>query len=275
MDDNKEIKATAYFSQDAFDAFMRGDAVDNNGFRSLNGTFYPDQPRFDFESDDEDDEDEEDDHYYDSDMNEIDDELEAGDVLLGVAILAAIVGAVHYGPKIWKWAKSKFSKKTAEEEQSNQNADNQENKEDSTQETPNSSEQNNDNTETVNMTLKYTSSDFEERLQETIQEYRDNPDDEGCIRHLLNAMQCIHLASEEIKQYTEEYIEVHPEYHANIEGWKDLINRYTAMNVKSYLDYLVAQKEETPSTEMSTDELKELLGSSDDHEQKMEMGYKK
>ena len=36
----------ADFSDDAFDALMRGDAVDNNGLRSKRGNYYPDQPSF-------------------------------------------------------------------------------------------------------------------------------------------------------------------------------------------------------------------------------------
>lgn len=36
----------ADFSDDAYEAFMRGDAVDNNGLRSRRGNYYPDQPTF-------------------------------------------------------------------------------------------------------------------------------------------------------------------------------------------------------------------------------------
>ena len=36
----------ADFSDKAFRAFSNGEAVDNNGFRSKNGAFYPDQPTF-------------------------------------------------------------------------------------------------------------------------------------------------------------------------------------------------------------------------------------
>ncbi len=36
----------ADFSDDTFDALMRGDAVDNNGLRSKRGSYYPDQPSF-------------------------------------------------------------------------------------------------------------------------------------------------------------------------------------------------------------------------------------
>ena len=36
----------ADFSDEAYDAFMRGEAVDNNGLRSRKGNYYPDQPTF-------------------------------------------------------------------------------------------------------------------------------------------------------------------------------------------------------------------------------------
>ncbi len=36
----------ADFSDDAYNALMRGDAVDNNGLRSKKGNYYPDQPTF-------------------------------------------------------------------------------------------------------------------------------------------------------------------------------------------------------------------------------------
>jgi len=36
----------ADFSDEAYEAFMRGDAVDNNGLRSRRGNYYPDQPTF-------------------------------------------------------------------------------------------------------------------------------------------------------------------------------------------------------------------------------------
>lgn len=40
----------AIFSDEAYDAFMNGIAVDNNGLRSRNGCFYPDQPSFNLRS---------------------------------------------------------------------------------------------------------------------------------------------------------------------------------------------------------------------------------
>ena len=36
----------AVFSDSAYEAFQNGEAVDNNGFRSKNGTFYHDQPTY-------------------------------------------------------------------------------------------------------------------------------------------------------------------------------------------------------------------------------------
>ncbi len=36
----------AILSDESYDAFMRGEAVDNNGFRSTKGCFYPNQPSF-------------------------------------------------------------------------------------------------------------------------------------------------------------------------------------------------------------------------------------
>lgn len=36
----------AVFSDEAYDALINGDAVDNNGFRSNKGYFYPDQPSY-------------------------------------------------------------------------------------------------------------------------------------------------------------------------------------------------------------------------------------
>ena len=36
----------ADFSDEAYEALMRGDAVDNNGLRSRKGNYYPDQPTF-------------------------------------------------------------------------------------------------------------------------------------------------------------------------------------------------------------------------------------
>lgn len=36
----------ADFSDEAYEAFKSGEAVDNNGFRSKKGNFYPDQPTF-------------------------------------------------------------------------------------------------------------------------------------------------------------------------------------------------------------------------------------
>ena len=41
---SKEL--TAVFSDEAYNDFMSGKAVDNNGLRSRNGCFYPDQPEF-------------------------------------------------------------------------------------------------------------------------------------------------------------------------------------------------------------------------------------
>ena len=39
-------KMIAIFSDDAYNDLMSGAAVDNNGFRSPKGSFYPDQPSF-------------------------------------------------------------------------------------------------------------------------------------------------------------------------------------------------------------------------------------
>ena len=39
-------KMTATFSDSAYDALMNGEAVDNNGLRSTEGYFWPDQPTF-------------------------------------------------------------------------------------------------------------------------------------------------------------------------------------------------------------------------------------
>lgn len=36
----------ADFSDEAFDAFQKGEAVDKNGFRSTKGYYYPDQPTY-------------------------------------------------------------------------------------------------------------------------------------------------------------------------------------------------------------------------------------
>ena len=36
----------AVFSDEAYDALVNGDAVDNNGFRSNKGYFYPEQPSY-------------------------------------------------------------------------------------------------------------------------------------------------------------------------------------------------------------------------------------
>ena len=36
----------ADFSDEAYEALMRGDAIDNNGLRSRKGNYYPDQPTF-------------------------------------------------------------------------------------------------------------------------------------------------------------------------------------------------------------------------------------
>lgn len=39
-------KMYANFSDRSYDALVSGEAVDNNGLRSPNGSFYPDQPSF-------------------------------------------------------------------------------------------------------------------------------------------------------------------------------------------------------------------------------------
>lgn len=39
-------KMYANFSDKSYDALVSGKAVDNNGLRSPNGSFYPDQPSF-------------------------------------------------------------------------------------------------------------------------------------------------------------------------------------------------------------------------------------
>ncbi len=254
MEDEKKIKVDAYFSQEAYDAFRRGDAVDNNGFRSQDGTFYPDQPRFDFESEDEDDDE---DDYQENEETE----YEAGilGALAGAALTAGIYGAVRYGPKAWKWVKGKFSRKEEAVEQLNEKQNGQE--------TSDILETNEEAPEIKQMTLKYRSSDFEEHLKDSIQMFENNPSDEESANHLRNALICMQIADKEIKQYTNEYLENHPEFRENIDGWKELINRYSAMNVKNYLEYLIAQKEDVNTNEIEPDQLQEMLSSQNDDEE--------
>lgn len=88
----------ADFSKESYDAYKNGEAVSNNGFRSVKGNFMPDQPEF-VEIGDEDTED-----------NNVDDSLNNITVAVTVATIstaAATWAVIKAAPHVKRWWNNK------------------------------------------------------------------------------------------------------------------------------------------------------------------------